>query len=147
MAFSGPSWPTEMCFIFSYQRFSHVDLRMDASVSANCCANGNFVNVINLRCRHVLRTYFAVCSVCWWIIRSSLIFLTGEFPDGETTRQWMQTHWCFGFGAKCEVYTLHTKATSFHSTCCLSFKLCKGAKCRLQAALQWITQLLSGVKT
>lgn len=90
MAFSGPSWPTEMCFIFSYQRFSPVDLRMDASVSANCCPNGNFGNVINLPYRRVLRTYFAVCSVCRWIISSSLLFLAGEFLNGETTVEWMQ---------------------------------------------------------
>lgn len=38
-----------MCFIFFYQWFSHVHLRMDASVFPNCCANGNFVNVINLQ--------------------------------------------------------------------------------------------------
>lgn len=131
MAFPGPSWPTEMCFIFSYQRFSHVDLRMDASVSANCCANGNFVNVINPRRRHVLKTYFAVCSVCRRIIRSSLIFLGRGVPargnDMKTNVKAAtvsRTLGCVGFDAKCKAHTLHAEATSCYSTCCLSLKLC-----------------------
>lgn len=122
MAFPGPSWPTEMCFIFSYQWFSHVDLRMDASVSANCCLNGNFVNVINLPCRHVLRTYFAVCSVCLWIIRSSLLFfgrrvsgwgITGRINAKAATMP--RTLW--RFGSKWEAYT--TQFPSLLPVACL----------------------------
>lgn len=55
---------------------------MDASVSPDRCANGNFVNVINLRAETCSKHIFCcLCSICQVILKASFI---AEFLENET---------------------------------------------------------------